>query len=839
MNRLARFLVTLAAVLPSYAADAQNPGQGVKSIENVNLSTGGTGLYRPGKWGLIRVSLRNPNEQDVDLLSTTYFVEDPTLQYGRRLWMPAQSRMVAWHPLKMPELQEREQKMFDLRSMVLTSAAGGESMTSNEFGAMQFDQGFRVAANEPVTAMVTEPNHEEDQLKSYWATPQDLAQTARQERAFRHNFTLIGEPLFPAGEIVLDGLDHLVIASNRLVTDAAGVGGIRRWVAAGGRLWIMADCVSPQLLTGLLGDLGTVAEVDRVDLTSVHLESGPWSVKPMTFDRELERPVPFVRLAGDGLEVDFRVDGWPAAFWMPYGEGRVLVTTLGADGWVRRREPKDPPSPSGSNFDNAFYPSDPLSHLALQFFSPKIPPLIPAAIAEEEVRQMIGYQIPSRVTVLGTLVGFTCLLLLVAVEAGRRGHLEWTGWAVPALALLASGGLVLTGSSSRSTISASIAVIQSIQGIPGSDAVRGDGVAAVLTQEGQIGSLSGTQGGWMRPEMEGLEGTTRRLVWSDLDRWNWDNLTTKPGLRLMPFQSAGRVAEPLEAVAEFNEQGIAGIVKLPDGLEPGDAIIATSHGRIGVELLAEGRFKADANDVLSSGQYLSAGVLSDEQQRRSRLLAQALAPSETSVRPTAPTLIVWTDRWPAGISLLNQSKAVGAALVSIPLRWNRPVPGTKVSIPAPFLAFRETIGPDGLPPPGVYDVWHAKWVERAGAIGTWLAFTVPQDLLPIDVKSATVTMKVLGPMGRLELSGQKGSQRQSLHSWDNPVGTLAYEITDPPVLQLDSKGRLLIRLDAGVATEGLGPGQPGAPTGVRADPVSFWQFEDVSVRLSATVAPRE
>ena len=43
----------------------------------------------------------------------------------------------------------------------------------------------------------------------------------------------------------------------------------------------------------------------------------------------------------------------------------------------------------------------------------------------------------------------------------------------------------------------------------------------------------------------------------------------------------------------------------------------------------------------------------------------------------------------------REGARVGSALVTVPLRWRCPPPGTLVSIPPPFLPFRETIGPDG------------------------------------------------------------------------------------------------------------------------------------------------
>ena len=65
-------------VVPAWSED--DPAVPPNAIENFNLSTGGTGLYRPETWGVIKVSLRNPQDHEVKLLATTHAVNEPTLQ---------------------------------------------------------------------------------------------------------------------------------------------------------------------------------------------------------------------------------------------------------------------------------------------------------------------------------------------------------------------------------------------------------------------------------------------------------------------------------------------------------------------------------------------------------------------------------------------------------------------------------------------------------------------------------------------------------------------------------------------------------------------------------------
>lgn len=818
-------------VVPAWSED--DPAVPPNAIENFNLSTGGTGLYRPETWGVIKVSLRNPQDHEVKLLATTHALNEPTLQYGRRLWLPARSQLTSWNPMRMPPLDHPQQKQFDLRSMVINSSSGVETMSANEFGAMQFDQTFRVAADEPVTAMILDRS-DDPALGPQSTNPQEFVLTARLDRGLRFNLTILGDPLIPATEELFDAMDHLVIASNRIVTDSAGISAIRRWVASGGRLWIMADKVSPTLLAALLGDDDNIAEVNRVDLTSTQIDTGDWSLSQYRFSRELERPVRLVRLIAEDYSVDYTTQGWPAAFWKNHGAGRILVTTIGGDAWVRPRTPADPPSPGGVNMQTMFVPSEPLSYLALQFFVPRSRSPIQHDLAEEQVQQLIGYAIPNRTLMVGILAGFTGMIPLLAVWFARRGRLEWMGLAIPGLSLISAGVLMSVGWNSRTTIPATTAVIQHVQPVPGTEEIHTNGLVGLFAHESHVPSLSGHGGGWMSPAMGGFESTTRRMVWTDTETWNWEILPFTPGLRMIPFQAGGRVDEPVEAVANFDARGVTGQLSLPAGLVPEDAVIVAARGRIGVELQSDGRFIATANAVLGADEYLSANVLSDEQQRRSRLMSHLPGPLSDEV--FSPKLLVWTKPWDVGTSL-SRGGTVGSALVTVPMRWQRPAAGASLVIPSPFLPFREVEGPDGLAPKGMYDRRIARWIEKTGPAAGWVAFAVPRDLLPLELKSANITFKVLGPMGRLELSGATGPARQSLKTWDAPVGTLKYEITDPKVLTLDSRGRFLIRVDVGVADES-NPRSTLASTGIDGDPLSYWQFEDVSVQLTAEVQDR-
>src|SRR5207248_1514243 len=137
-------------------------------------------------------------------------------------------------------------------------------------------------------------------------------------------------------------------------------------------------------------------------------------------------------------QVLYTIDGWPAAFQTEVGRGRVLVTTLGARGWMRPRTDKEP-KPRYLEFPNlpvALAPFDALSD-ELQP-RPERPPFA-ADELRNYVSEQIGYSVVGRETVL--LVFGLLFLGLAAATVGlsRKGLLEHLGWLGPALALGGAG----------------------------------------------------------------------------------------------------------------------------------------------------------------------------------------------------------------------------------------------------------------------------------------------------------------------------------------------------------------------------------------------------------------
>ena len=68
----------------------------------IQPGVGGVSVYQPGKWSILNLDVRNPLDTPHELLSTTYFDGQPTLQFARRVWLPARSRLLTWQPVLVP-----------------------------------------------------------------------------------------------------------------------------------------------------------------------------------------------------------------------------------------------------------------------------------------------------------------------------------------------------------------------------------------------------------------------------------------------------------------------------------------------------------------------------------------------------------------------------------------------------------------------------------------------------------------------------------------------------------------------------------------------------------------
>lgn len=783
----------------------------------------------PEKWGTLRMSLVNGRSNPRDVLCSTYFDQDSSLQYGRQVWIPAQSLLRIDHPIFVPKCDPNKGRNVGIHSLVFDRSSGSETLLRSDGGVLRHDGALIVTHETRNTALIGDPSLNVDLRQDEIA---NLIVACRVKLGLSNTFTALKEAFLPADETSLDTLDHIVLADDRLIHDLAATTAIRRWLHAGGHLWIMLDRVSPQVVEMLLGDGFTGSVVDRVSLTSIRVDTAPDASNPdgkVGETLEYDQPVELVRLLTSDTNVTHLVNGWPAAMSVPFGDGKLLITTLGARAWFK-------PTPKGAQNSidpmktSNYMPTLPMVSVADEFFRLREPQLLKATSVEPQVNEYIGYSVLSWWLIVGTLLGFSVAVVVIGLLLLRFGCLERLLWMGSAVAIMVSLFLIQAGRTNRQAISPTLASVQLIQAIPGTDDYRSDGFLSTYQPEGSEAPIEVTHGGRMVPDMTGLEQTSRRMVTVDLGVNRWDNVHQSAGVHSTSFEQAQSVSDRMVAYVTFDSQGVSG--KYAGLVSPGtDAMLATRAGRLGLTLNSDGTFVGRADDVFEKDQYLGAGLLSDEQDRRRRTLKELLDNPKRTDYPNLPQLLFWGQPWDNGFRFGQGLKNQGASLVAVPLVFERPADGTEFVIPSPLLSYENRRNPDGTQSSAMWNAARREWQERSAAGVAWLNVQVPPELTPLAATRARIDMKVTGPIGRVEILGLKGTEVVSLKEVANPVGSISIDISDVDALVVDDDGHLVLGVNAGVPQA-----ENGASNTSKTTKANYWRIESLAIQLWARTA---
>jgi hypothetical protein len=345
------------------------------------------------------------------------------------------------------------------------------------------------------------------------------------------------------------------------------------------------------------------------------------------------------------------------------------------------------------------------------------------------------------------------------------------------------------------------------------------GLLALYHPEGSSGPLGAEQGGFFLPDLKGQAGATHRMVWTDLDRWHFENLSLSPGLHLVPFATSARLERPLSARATFGPGGVVGKATLGPFRNPGDAVLALpSRRNLAVRFAdPEGAFAAGPGDQLARGQFLTASVLGDEQQRRQEIYKRLF---ERRRYPVQPMLLTWASPLDLGFTFAEGVRRAGSALVTVPLAVERPAPGTRVVIPAPFLTYHSVRLGDNLAT--LYDPKHNEWLPMKTPARTMLRFQIPPELAPLHVDRATLTVDLNAQARPVEFFAGPDEHLDVLATYHSPVSRLRLDIDPPALLQPDAGGGVYLGIAVGVASK-----LPGEATAS-----SEWKIDDLQLELA-------
>jgi hypothetical protein len=824
----ALLLLAMAGMILWAVCESPSMGQtsdGLRSTEVIAGGRAGLRRYWPHTWGIVSVDAINRTDRPAEIPAVFYFTSDPTTQFVRRFWVPPHSMRHSWCPVRLPEVPDGRE-VVELVTLTLDASGSSEVLARNSSGELRPTHLLPVSLNPESTSMVGDRVDSKPAVSKLTA---DAVVAMREAAGLIPDIGFFFEDFFPPTTESLEGLSHLVVSGNHLASDTAAMTVVRRWLHGGGRLWIMLDQVDPRTVELLLGNAFDCHVVDRVGLSSVRIEGGPFDSAPSEQSaREFEEPVDLVRVVTSNEKVMQTVNGWPASFWQPAGEGMVLFTTLGPRGWMRMRSRYDPhpKSPLGSL---NYIAIEPLQFLANKFLAGgKAPPFEPASF-EPYLAEQIGYRIVDRQSVAAVLGGFCLVLAASGIWLRRSGRPQRLLWIAPAAALVAGAILVLAGELLQRSVPPTVALVQWVRAEPDVEDVHVKGLMSIYNQGPNAGPLGTRRGGMFLPDMTGLKGVTRRMVWTDIGVWHWENLTLPGGVRSAPFHFGTKIDGLIGARSRLGPDGLRGSLASGPFANPSDAILAMPSGdRLAIAIGADGTFTAGS--VLAPDQFIDAQLLDSRQHRRQSVYQRLLGGKNPLMAVDRPLLIAWADPLDMQFRVSPQAKQVGSALLSVPLEIEQAPPGTKVSIPSPLVSFRCVPGP-GKQISTAYFNARQEWLACRTASRVWLRFQIPKQVLPLTPSRATLEVKIAAPDWTVQVVGLAGETQIPLESWNGPVGNHLCKIDQPEVLLLDGEGGLLLGIHVGDKAAG-----PAAdPREGKARPA--WKIDSVQLEVAGETLP--
>jgi len=798
-GRLGVWAWLLASAVASGAAIAQD----AVTVTSIGSSIG-VRSFSGGRWGLVRVAVLNESPEPAMIRAVVNLKDTPDLRFGRDVWVPARATRTTSIPIHVGS-ELRDERSIEIVGRVLSGGKMSATDSSSNLGMVLGEDATVLIQDDPIT----EPEGDPDQRRKDPAYEVVLA--LRASRNFSRTLIRPSERLLPATVQGWDAVRHVVIAGDRLTSEAGAAASLRQWVNEGGRMWVQLNRTDPETLAVLFGSTLGLEVIDRVPLNQFEIKDGKAVDEPTVAVIDAEEPIELIRAWVEGGAVLYRVDGWPAAVYFEYGSGSVIVTLLDAHGWMRPRDQRDPSEYEPLTYTD-FMPLEPLDELANRMYQPRDEVELDRDVIASYVADRIGYRIPSRGAVL-SILGLFCLSILVAgTFLVARRQLEYLPAVAVVACLLAAAVLVGIGRSSREEVPATLAELRVVSVNPQTGSASGTGSFAIYQPDQMRADFSG-RGLRIDPQMPDLGGQIRQWIWSDAERWRWDETRLPPGVRVMWGESDEVLGGPVGAQASLGPEGFEGVVTL-------EGIMRRSAGEAGKSGLAvplriedalllfprspplattltdDGRFLSGERDTLAAGQFTSATLLTDEQRRRAAVLESWFAGRRDSVNATGPVVLAWVENGRTVFDSQRPLQRTETSLLTIPLTLVRTPPDTPVSIPASAVAPRAIPSESGQS--SAFDNQTASWNHpNTRPTETRLRFQLPTSVLPIRLDMVRLTLDCHLPSRPLEVFVVRGKERLSVLRQTNASGSIQVEVADPAWLTTDSLGGVILDISVG------------------------------------------
>ncbi|MCH1495945.1 MAG: hypothetical protein L7U72_11990 [Rubripirellula sp.] len=760
-------------------ADQSSEKTSIKESQRVPLGVTPSGVQRhiSGMWATIAVNGVNSTETDAEETLLLTLDGNEADQVTRKLWIPAGARRQAWFPVLIPET-DPDQIQVIAQTIQIAESDSGETFQSNRVGSPTSQRSLLLSPPEDQQAAMmldsvfaidaAKINTDSMMKMIYYGF--DSATNVRQDLGM----TRFSGHFLPTTANPLDSLDNLIIADDRLIHDTTGINRLRQWLNDGGRVWLMADRVSSDSVRALLGDAVHYSELDRVELNEFTLEKLDPFFSTVSLQEQWtsESPVTLVRVMIDAGEIDSRVDGWPAAFWVPAGKGEILVTTLGHEGWMFNDKPTE------------IYRA-----LASRFFVEREPAPNNTEAMLTELNREIGYQIPGRGLIIFLLVGHLSLLGVAGSVLSRKRALHHLGWILPSSVLVSVVILLIVGKTNTSAIPSTIAIGQIARAIPETSQLQIDSTLAVYSQSPSDLPIKSDSNVVTQLADNWSSNETRRQQFTDDGIAEWKFLTQPPGkIQHLHVATRQSMKTPWQVLGTFNQSGFTGQLLGLDTAQASDAIILSAASpAMSLSLDAgQGLLNGGAEQTLLPGQFYDGSLLSDTQRQRQSFIRR-LMETNNDLQSAEPSLLIWTAPVSDGLKIPEQYERRGWALASLPIRIESPESGVEFTVPPAFIKLDSYRGDRGIST--LYNAETGQWLESVDKPAEIdLRAQLPRAVASSKITACDIDLHANAQGRNIRIFGFVDGEKRLLHEVQNSQGLNEFTIETGEVLELDPRG---------------------------------------------------
>ncbi|MDX1681676.1 MAG: hypothetical protein R3336_01020 [Phycisphaeraceae bacterium] len=730
----------------------------------------GVGMYEPQHWGEVNATVENPSNQARTVLLLHHFDKAPHVQFGAEVWLPPKSA----REILVPARASDPDMSGHLPSMKTTSYLVDPSGPTERRLSMKSGQ-VPVLTSQPVIAVLGESS------KPQW----DVLARVREPFLDSPSTLSPRRDALPTVPATYNTVDTLVVTSAIEQMGTAEMLALRQWLIGGGRIWIQAEAVDAAYIERLVGADWSLAVAGRSSRMQVELswhDGGREKRAAVT----TEAPVELLQVVPEGFEVMVRCGPWPALMRRDVGRGTIYVSTVGPAAWLE--------AANASEIAKVFKPL---------FEASPDRELVDTTDLGPVVAGQVGYEVLGRNLVIVVLGLFFVAFLMSGVGLLKADRLEHLGWIGIALAVVAALSLVVIGSVHRHQVPLTVASAQVARVVPEQEHAVISGLMSIYSPENMQGKIRAEKGGMVWSEVAGSQsGRPLRTIWTDIDRWHWENFDLPSGSPVnAAFYKSARLSDRVEATMKLGETSMAIDLKPGPFKELENLILAAPGGAIMVRGSVGSELTAGMNDLLPPGQYVTGGVLSDQQQRQQDVYRALMRQRDF---PAQPCLLGWSRPMDLGLRLPGEAVKRDLALVIFPLALERPAPGESITVPGPLVKHDRARGPKGQVGMLAFNPVTREWLEVKNGGDVYLRLTLPADVGAIKPTGLELNLSIQARGWKVALKSYRDGK--ILDQVSDPAGSARLVADDPAALTPDGRGgyHMVLR----VTSSGAGEPEP-------------------------------